>query len=136
MKKIYWLQSAVLMFVGIGALFGGALGITDPYGTSFGMPPEVLRRGPFESFLIPGLFLFLVLGIGHIVSSIFVMRRLKFHVYISGLAGCILMAWILIQVYILNSVNILHIIYFFIGLAESLVALYMLIKLKQFPFTK
>jgi hypothetical protein len=136
LKKIYWIQSVFLCFVGVGALFGGLMGISDPYGTLIGMPTDVLKTGPFTNFLIPGLFLFFVIGIGHLTSFIFVKRRLKLHVYMSGGVGCILMAWILIQCYIMNVINILHVIFFLLGLVESSIALYMLIKLKLFPFNR
>jgi hypothetical protein len=136
LKKLYGIQSVILCFVGIGALFGGLLGIFDPYGKFSGMPTNVLKTGPFTNFLIPGLFLFFAIGVGHLISFIFVKRKLKLHVYMSGGVGCVLMAWILIQCYILNAINILHVVFFFIGLVESLIALYLLIKLKLFPFNK
>ncbi|MDF2890342.1 MAG: hypothetical protein K0R80_709 [Clostridia bacterium] len=136
MKKIYRIQSAILLFVGIGALFGGIMALVDPSGALYGAPTDMMKIGPFTSFLIPGLFLFFVLGLGHIVSFIFMKRKLKFHVYISGGVGCILMAWILIQCYILQAIALIHVIFFLIGLFESIIALYMLIQLKQFPFTK
>ncbi|WIV10648.1 hypothetical protein [Proteiniborus sp. MB09-C3] len=136
MKKLYGFQSTLLCTVGIGALFGGMMAIIDPYGTLYGAPIEILKRGPFTNFLIPGLFLFFVIGIGHLVAFIFVRNKLKYHVYISGGLGCILMAWIAIQCYVLQSIQYLHIIFFLIGLIESLIALSMLIKLRLFPFSK
>lgn len=134
MKRIYLIQSAILCFVGIGALFGGAMAIIDPYGTLFGMSTEILKKGPFTSFLIPGLFLFIVIGSGHLLSFWLVKRRMKFHPYFSGTMGCILMAWIVIQCYILETINILHILYFVIGMIEGVLSLYMLVKLRLFPF--
>lgn len=131
MKKIYRIQSIILCFVGIGALFGGMLGITDPYGVSFGMSTDLLKIGPFTNFLIPSLFLFIVIGLGHLISFVFVKRRLKLHAYVSGGTGCILMAWIVIQCYMLQAVNILHVIFFLIGLVESAISLYMIVKLKK-----
>jgi hypothetical protein len=77
-----------------------------------------------------------VLGLGHLVSFVSVKRKLRFHVYISGGAGCILMAWILIQCYVLQAIASLHVIFFLIGLLESSIALHMLVKLKLFPFNK
>lgn len=136
MKRIYAAQSVIHLIVGIGALFGGTLAIVDPYGVLFGMPVDVLKKGPFTSFLIPGLFLFCVIGLGHLISFVAVKRRLKLHPYISGGVGCILMSWILIQCYILESIHYLHVIFFMTGLSESLIALYMLIELKLFPFSK
>jgi len=136
LNKIYRIQSTIHLFVGVGALFGGMMAILDPYGILYGLSTDVLKTGPFTNFLIPGLFLFFVLGIGHLISFIFVKRKLKFHAYISGGVGCILMAWILVQCYILRTIHILHIIFFLTGLFESSIALYLLVKLKLFPFTK
>lgn len=136
MKKLYGILASIHLFVGIGALFGGTLAITDPTGTLYGAPTDMMKLGPFNSFLIPGLFLFFVLGVGHLIAFIFVKRRMKLHVYMSGGIGCILMAWILIQCYILQTVNILHIIFFLIGLLESCIALILLVKQNMFPFHK
>jgi len=122
--------------VGIGALFGGAIAIIDPYEALLGISTELLKKGPFSNFLIPGLFLFIVIGLGHLLSFWFVKRKMKFHPYLSGAMGCILMAWIVIQCYILETINILHVIYFAIGVIEGLVSLYMLVKLRLFPFDK
>lgn len=135
MNRIYKSQLIILFIVGIGALFGGALAIFDPSGTLYGMPVDVLKKGPFTNFLIPGLFLFFIIGVGHLLSFLTVKRRLKYHAYISGGAGGILMAWILVQCYILRSIHYLHIIFFVIGLSESIIALYMLYKQKLFPFS-
>jgi hypothetical protein len=136
LKKVYRIQSFILCFVGIGALFGGALAISDPYGTSFGASTDILKTGPFTNFLIPGLFLFFGIGIGHLIAFISVKRKLKLHAYICGGAGCVLMAWILIQCYILHTIAILHVVFFLLGLLESSISLYMLVKLRLFPFAK
>ena len=112
------------------------MALVDPSGALYGAPTDMMKIGPFTSFLIPGLFLFFVLGLGHIVSFIFMKHKLKFHVYISGGAGCILMAWILIQCYILQAIALIHVIFFLIGVFESVIALYMLIQLRLFPFNK
>ena len=134
MKRIYQIQLIISCIVGIGALSGGVFGIIDPSGKLIGMPTDVLKTGPFTNFLIPALFLFFVIGVGHLISFFFIKRKLKFHVYISGGLGCILVAWILIQCYIMNAINVLHVIFFLVGLVEGSLALYMLVKLKQFPF--
>lgn len=136
MKRIYHIQSIILCFVGIGALFGGIMALIDPSGKLFGMSTDLLKKGLFDSFLIPGLFLFLVIGLGHMLSFWLVKKRVKFHPYISGTMGCILMAWIVIQCYILEAINILHMIYFIIGAVEGVMSLYMLFKMRLFPFNK
>lgn len=122
MKTAYRVQGIIQIIVGVGALYGGVLALSDPSGTSFGMPAEVLKKGPFSSFLIPGLFLLLVIGLGHLAAFIAARRRLRLHRFISGGAGCILMAWIVIQCYILQMVHYLHVIFFIAGLIESIIS--------------
>ena len=53
----------LLALLGIGALFGGAVLIVSPSGNLFGMPLSMLDKSPFTNFLIPGLTLFVVLGL-------------------------------------------------------------------------
>jgi hypothetical protein len=54
---------SLLGFLGTGALFGGATMIISPQGTLLHMPLSLLDHAPFSSFLVPGLILFLVLGV-------------------------------------------------------------------------
>lgn len=135
MKKLYCIQSIVLCLVGTGALFGGGMAIYDPYGVLYGIPVDALKKGPFTNFLIPGLFLFFFIGVGSLISFAAVKRRHKLHPYFSGASGCILMGWIIVQCYILRSVYYLHIIFFILGLLESIIALYTLVKLRLYPFS-
>jgi hypothetical protein len=53
----------LLGFFGIGALFGGAVLIVSPTGKLLGMPLSLLDKSPFSNFLIPGIILFIVLGL-------------------------------------------------------------------------
>ena len=63
MKRLRLLSLILHFFVGIGAIFGGSAAILNPE-APLGMPVDVLRMGPFDNFLIPGFFLFTVLGAG------------------------------------------------------------------------
>lgn len=74
-------------------------------------------------------------GVGSLISFAAVKRRHKLHPYFSGASGCILMGWIIVQCYILRSVYYLHIIFFILGLLESIIALYTLVKLRLYPFS-
>lgn len=58
-------QALVVLHVllGVGAIGGGLTMIVDPSGGRMAMPLAVLDGTPFSSFLVPGLILFLVLGI-------------------------------------------------------------------------
>jgi hypothetical protein len=54
----------LLLFLGLSALGGGAMLIISPSGKLIGdLPLSFLDHSPFNDFLIPGLILFLVLGL-------------------------------------------------------------------------
>ncbi|HHY12977.1 MAG TPA: hypothetical protein GX529_10160 [Firmicutes bacterium] len=114
------------IFVGVGALFGGMAGILSPSGSAVGITAsEALKNGPFIDFLIPGIFLFVVLGLGNIIA--FITAKNKYQPYISGCFGIILCLWIVIQCYMLYTINVLHIIFFIIGIIQ----IFLSIRLQQ-----
>lgn len=53
----------LLGFLGLGAIGGGGVFIVSPSGKLFGMPLSLLDKSPFTDFLIPGIILFIVLGL-------------------------------------------------------------------------
>ncbi len=54
----------LLGFLGVSALGGGGLLIISPSGKlSGGLPLSILQNSPFDSFLIPGMILFVILGL-------------------------------------------------------------------------
>lgn len=54
----------LLAFLGLSALGGGGALIISPSGELLGgLPLSILEKSPFHDFLIPGLILFLVLGV-------------------------------------------------------------------------
>lgn len=52
-----------LFFLGIGALGGGGVLILDPSGSILKMPLSNLSQTPFPNYLIPGIVLFIGLGV-------------------------------------------------------------------------
>ena len=111
-----WL-GVLQIFIGIGALPAGIVLITDPSGSSLGMPLENLINSPFSDFLVPGIFLLVVNGIGSLIggSSSFLRYRLTGEIAI-GL-GMFLIFWIVAQVWWME-IHWLHALYFILGAAE------------------
>ncbi|MDZ7794952.1 MAG: hypothetical protein U5P10_15045 [Spirochaetia bacterium] len=76
MKPVITLLIIIHFFVGIGALAGGYLGMPDP--TLASMDAEaskMLKNAPFDDFFIPGLFLFIVIGLMNIAAGITAIRK-------------------------------------------------------------
>lgn len=53
----------VLGFLAIGAIGGGIVLIISPKGELIGLPLSEFKNMPFDSYLIPGIILFSVLGV-------------------------------------------------------------------------
>ncbi len=102
----------LLLFNGVGALYGGWQLVTDPTGGSMQMPLTYLQHSPFTNYLIPGIVLLLVNGVGSFV----VLGLIMFTNHCYSLAivaeGFILGGWITIQMLMLRTANPLQLFYF------------------------
>jgi hypothetical protein len=131
MKKVYSLLFALHAFVGIGAVFGGLAAISNPEGP-LGIPLEVLKNSPFSNYLIPGIILFTIIGLGNIFSALMFYFKSRFQGYISSVFSWALVIWIVIQCIMINAVAFAHVLFFIIGLIEAVLS--MIILFDQHPF--
>ena len=132
MKKLYVIIPALHWFVGVGAFAGGLAAVLNPE-SPLGMSTNNLKTGPFTNFLIPGLFLMIVIGLFNIIEGFLVVKKIKYHEVMSGGLGAVLIGWIVIQCIILRTINPLHIIYFIIGLIQGILAIFLIYKNRAFP---
>ncbi|TVR62756.1 MAG: hypothetical protein EA426_01400 [Spirochaetaceae bacterium] len=132
MKRLYGWIAGLHFFVGVGAVFGGLAAVTDPV-APLGISTEALAYGPFADFLIPGLVLLIALGLGNIGTGILAIRKTRFHGIVSGIAGAMLVGWIVIQCVILQTIAALHVVFFLIGAVQGVLALILLFKRNDFP---
>ena len=105
-------------FIGVGAVAGGLGLALDPSGESLGIPLELLEETPFATYLVPGIVLFAVNGLGSLAGAI---ASFKQHQYTGELAialGAFLVAWILVQVYWMSGFHWLHWLYLGLGMVE------------------
>ncbi len=120
------------LFVSVGALVGGLAAIIDPV-QPLGMPKELLEGSPFNNYLIPGLILFVIIGLGHLFSGLSVMLRLRYQGYISSISSWALMIFIVVQCIMIRMIVFPHILYFSFGLAGALMAYRLLSEENLFP---
>jgi len=118
----------VQLFQAVGALGGGAALIASPRGGIIKMPLSNLDGSPFKDFLIPGIILFVVLGIGPLVTAWVLIRRPRStalesvnpfgHEYwgwtLSGVIGVGLVIWIAVETLIVPY-NFLQPLYAAVG---------------------
>ena len=132
MSKIYRILFGLHIFVGVGALAGGLVAIINPQ-KPLGMSTEYLKNSPFNSYFIPGIILFVIIGLGNSISA-FVMRfRNKYQGYISSIFSWALVIWIVVQCIMLRTIGFLHVLYFFIGIVEAALSMIILFRQQLFP---
>jgi hypothetical protein len=132
MRKVYRLLFALHLLVGIGALAGGLAAITNP-GAPLGMSVELLKNSPFSNYLIPGIILFTVIGLGNIFCALMFCLNTKFQGYISSVFSWALVIWIVVQCIMLNTIVFLHILFFIIGLIQAALSMAVLFEQRLFP---
>ncbi len=136
-KAIRNLLIALLAFLGLGALGGGAVLIISPTGKLMGMPLAMLNPSPFSNFLIPGIILFSILGIAPMLLIIALLKKPAskfvehFNFYgdmhwswtYSIYVAFALIFWIQIQMAFLSTVSWLHTFYMFLAVVIIFIAL-------------
>jgi hypothetical protein len=116
-----WLLIILLIFLGIAAVISGAMLFLSPNGDLMGMSTDVLAGSPFTDYLIPGIILFLFVGIFPLTVGLGLLktgrRGLSFlnpfksyHWAWAGsiAAGAILLIWIITETALLGYISFLQ----------------------------
>jgi hypothetical protein len=107
------------IFVGIGAVVSGGLLVAAPSGKYLQTPPDMLAGSPFHDFLVPGLILILVNGVGQLAAGVLTFRRHPAYPFAGMVFGLGLMIWIFVQVNMIGGGHWLQFSYFALGVVES-----------------
>jgi len=137
-KKIRNIFLNVLGFLALGAIGGGIVLIISPTGKLIGIPLSEFKNIPFNSYLIPGIILFVVLGIFPLLLIIALLKKPEsklaeqinifkdmhwswtYSIYIA----ITLIGWVHIQLIFLQGVvHWLHTFYMFYAILIIIVAL-------------
>lgn len=123
MKKltIFTIALAVTQLFNAGsALLGGIMLMRDPSGEALSMDTALLNTTPFSDFLIPGIILFLFIGLGNLVGFVLTLMKRGRPGLIGLLFGAILMIWIVAQVVWIGYQGFLQPLYFITGLLQAI----------------
>lgn len=101
------LAAALEALVGVGAIFGGGLLILGPDGHRLGLPSKMLVGTPFDSFLIPGILLFTLVGVVPMTAAVMTLRRPKSGPLVAFVVGLLLVGWITGEMVILGGLQTL-----------------------------
>jgi menaquinone-dependent protoporphyrinogen oxidase len=105
------LLATACLATGITAIAGGLALVVDPDGALVHMPTSALSHSPFSTFLVPGLLLLLVVGVGNAIAGWLVARD-RFHANPWAFAGgAALLGWVVTESVMLRSINVLQLVY-------------------------
>jgi hypothetical protein len=117
----------LLIFQGVSAAPPGLMLAIDPTGAAMQMPAGDLAGSPFRDYLIPGIILCVVLGLGAFFVAACLFRPPRWGAArpfgrhwawaASGAFGVALMIWIVVQISMIGLGSWLQPLYFAVGLA-------------------
>jgi len=112
MRKLF---ITLLFFMALSATVGG-FDLAFNSNRWMKLPQEFIADS-FGSFVIPGLILLFVIGGTNLIAGIAVLKRNKWAIEWSAVAGCGLMIWFFTELYIFRDTNPVQIVYFSVSMA-------------------
>ena len=114
-RTVFLVQGILHLLIGVGALASGALMVAAPDGRLMQLPLDMLKGSPFQNFLIPGIILLLVHGVGNTAAAILCFRRARLAGFVGMFFGMALIIWLFVQVSMIGGGHWLQNLYFVLG---------------------
>jgi hypothetical protein len=113
------------VLLGVGAVGGGGALMLGPRGEIMPLPLSALKGSPFDTYFVPGLILFGVLGLGSLAAALLVWLRHPLAPVTTTVVGVVLLIWIAVEIAIIGYSNDppLQPIYLFLGSVITVVGL-------------
>lgn len=130
MPRFAWIAVVLEIFTAVLAIPVGLMFITDPSGAAMSIEGW-LDGTVFGDFLVPGLYLFTVNGIGMLVLALLTVMRRPIAPWLTGALGIGLMIWISVQLLLISQTMFLQPLFFVVGLILGFIALFWLLTLRR-----
>ena len=116
---------ALEVVLSIGALAGGLILMLAPRGEILPLPLSALAGSPFDTYFVPGLILFSVIGLGPLVAARLAWLRHPLAPTAAFIVGAGLLIWVAVEIAIIGYSNEppLQAIYGLLGVAILLIAI-------------
>jgi len=109
-----WLMAGLAVLIGAASVFGGVRLIRD----GLGMPAGYLTATPFSSWELPGLALLIGVAVPQFAAAILIAAGHRWALPVSYLAGAALVAWILVQLLVMQRYFFLQPVIAALGIVE------------------
>jgi hypothetical protein len=107
------------VLLSVGALGGGLVLMIAPRGEIMPLPLAALAGSPFDTYFVPGLILFTIIGLGPLVAAVLTWARHPVAPFLAVVVGAGLLIWVAVEVAIIGYSNEppLQAIYALLGVA-------------------
>jgi len=107
----------LLLLLGIGGLGGGIVMLLEPSGALLNLTPDFLDPLPISNFILPGLFLTIVMGFFPFIISWGLYKRAPWAWNAAAIQGVTLVLWICFQILLWGKPVGIQIVYLLWGIA-------------------
>ena len=107
---------ALSLFNAVSALGGGIALVTG----ALPVPISLLRLTPFDTYVVPGLFLAVVIGGSSLAGAVSLLARTPRARFTSAAAGLVMVGWILAETVIVQGFSWLQGLYLLTGVMAAL----------------
>jgi hypothetical protein len=107
---------AFLGLLGLGALAGGIALVARPDGSVMHFDVALLAGSPFADYVVPGLILGGLFGVGSFVVAAVGLARFRVAPFLALAIGGGQMIWIVVELAVIRELSFLHPLFFGVGL--------------------
>lgn len=119
----YWVLLGLLVTLGVRGVAGGGQFLLVPSGDLIGVSTSVLGPTPFRDFLLPGLFLFFVLGIFPLIVAYAIFEGRQWARHGALAVGLVLTGWAIVEGVVLGFGERLQYLNLLQGVVVAILAL-------------
>jgi hypothetical protein len=126
-----WIAVIIEIATAILAIPVGLAFIADPTGAGMSVPQSWIADSIFGSYLVPGLYLFAVNGLGMLALAVLSAYRHWIAPWLTGTLGVGMIVWIAVQLVVMPETMFLQWIFMAVGFVLGFVALFWLRRTNQ-----
>ena len=102
LRRVAQIALALEVLLGIGAIGGGLILMIAPRGEIMPLPLSALAGSPFDTYFVPGVILFGVLGLGPLIAARLAWLRHPLAPMAAFVVGAGLLIWVAVEVAIIG----------------------------------
>lgn len=106
----------LLILLGLGGIGGGIALLADPSGAFLRMPVDLLKGLPISSFILPGLFLVVIMGVAPLLIAWGLWKGLPWAWIAAIVQSIVLILWIGFQIFLWRDPIAIQVVYLVWGI--------------------